>query len=207
MTSTFVLLAPFLAVAQPAPKGDDAITLDKKGQIAVFGGDCRVKRTRAEILLDIDPNPPGTAGPMKARTRLILTPFTAKRLQVALEMTVQRHETKFGLVEVPKAKQPKDEGKPEHKDEGTLDPGLAVAYANFVRVTATPEEMFLDFGVNEDPFGAGPKVVTLERRVILTPLGSKMLLGELTRAVTGYETDFGVIELDVRKRVKQQPER
>ena len=198
MTSMMVLLVPLLTAAEP-PKADDTITIDKKGHVAFFGGDWRVMRTRAEVLLDIDPNPQGTAGPMKARTRLILNPFTAKRLQGALQMTNQRHEAVFGAVEVPKEKLP--------KDQGTIDPGLAVVYANFCRVTATPEEVFLDFALNEDPFGAGPKVITIERRVIFTPLGGKMLLADLTKVLAGYESEFGVIELDVRKRVKQPPDR
>lgn len=199
MTNMLVLLAPLMMAAEPAPKSDATTTYDKKGQVSTFGGDCRVKRTRTEMLLDIDPNPPGTAGPMKARTRLILNPFTAKRLQAALQTTIQRHEAVFGAVEVPQAKQP--------KDEGTLDPGAAIIYANFCRVTATPEEVFLDFGLNEDPFGEGPRVITMERRVILTPLGCKVLLAEFTKVIAGYEAEFGVIELDVRKRVKKQPDR
>jgi hypothetical protein len=199
MTSLLLLLAPFLLAAEPAPKAADTTTLDQKGLVAIFGGDCRVKRTRAELLLDIDPNPAGTAGPMKARTRLILIPFTAKRLRAALSITMQRHEAAFGVVEVSPAKRP--------KDEGTLAPDLTVVYANFCRVTATPEEMFLDFGLNDDPFAEGPKVITGVRRVILTPLGVKTLQAELTRALAGYEAEFGVIEVDVSKRVKQRPEK
>jgi hypothetical protein len=198
MTCMLVLLAPLLMAAEPAPKADETTTLDRKGQVKIFGGNCRVKRTRSEMLLDIDPNPPGTAGPMKARTRLILTPFTAKRLQAALQTTMQRHEAVFGAVEVPEAKQP--------KDEGTLDPGSAVVYANFCRVTATAEEVLLDFGLDENLFGAGPKVIAIEQKVILTHVGSKVLLAEFTKVVAGYEAEFGLIELDVRKRAKKQPE-
>ena len=84
------------------------------------------------------------------------------------------------------------------------DAHVTANYANFCRVTATPEEVFLDFGLNEDPFGAGPKVITIERRVIVTLLGSKVLLAELSKALAGYEAEHGVIELDVQKRVKKQ---
>jgi hypothetical protein len=198
MTSFIVLLAPFLLAAEPVPKTAET-TLDKKALVTVFGGDCRVKWTRSEFLLDVDPNPPGTAGPMKARLRLVLTPFTAKRLRTALSTTIQRHEAMFGVVEAPKSKEP--------QNEGTLDPGLAVVYVNFCRVTATPEEVFLDFGLSENPFAAGPKVITLERRVILTHLRGKKMLTKLARTLSSYEAEVGVIELDVRKRVKQRSER
>jgi hypothetical protein len=195
MDKVIVLLAPLLT-APPGATAEEKITLDRKGQVAVYAGDWRLKWTRAEFLLDIDPNPPGTAGPMKARTRLVLSPFTAKRLQVALKITLERHEAAFGTVDLPPAKGP--------RDEPTLDPGLVVVYANFCRVTATPEEMFLDFGLSENPFAPGPKTITLTRTVILPPLGGKRLLAELTRAVAGYEAEHGVIELDVRKRAKQK---
>lgn len=195
MTHMLVLLAPVLIFAEPVPKANET-TLDKKEQVAVFGGDCRVKRTRAEVLLDIDPNPPGTAGQMKVRTRLILTPFTAKRVQGALQRTMQRYEATYGIVEVPKTKQP--------KEKDILGPDLEVIYANYCRVTATAEEIFLDFGLNENPFVEKPKV-TWERKVILTPLGSKVLVAGLTKALTDYEAEHGVIELDVQKRPKKKP--
>jgi hypothetical protein len=191
-----VLLAPMLALSGPAPKAA-GITLDKTKQVMVFGGDCRVRLTRAEVLLDIDPNPPGTAGPMKARTRLILTPFTAKRLQGALQTVLQRHEAAFGVVEVPKAKPP--------KEEGTVGPDLAVVYANFCRVNMTPEEVFLDFGLDENLYGEGPKVVISQRKVVLTPPRSKVLLAELAKALKAYEAEHGAIELDLSKRAKKRP--
>lgn len=197
MIHVLALLAPVLVFPEPKPK-TDIFTLDRKKQVVVFGGDCRVKRTRAEVLLDIDPNPPGTAGPMKARTRLILTPFTAKRLQGMLQVTVKRYESAFGAVDVPKAKQP--------KGDGLLGSDVAVVYANFCRITATPEEVLLDFGLNENPFGAGPKLILCERKLVLTLPGTKVLLAELTKVLKGYEAENGIIELDVQKRAKRRPQ-
>ena len=52
MTHTLVLLAPVLALAGQAPKAG-SITLDKRKQVVVFGGDCRVGRTRAELRIEI----------------------------------------------------------------------------------------------------------------------------------------------------------
>jgi hypothetical protein len=189
------LLLPFLTAA-PLAKADDKISFDKKGRIAVYGGNCQVKRTDTEFLLDIDPNPPGTAGPTKVRTRLILNPFTAKRLLVALQTTMQRHEATFGTVKVPAVK--------PLKEEAALDPSLMVVYSNFCRISSTAEEVFLDFGVNENPFAEGPTVVTVDRVVIMTHVRAKMLQAVLAKAVSAYEEEVGVIELDVRKRVKQQ---
>jgi hypothetical protein len=197
MSGVLVLFASLAIAADPARNAEET-TLDKRQMVSVFAGDWRVKWTRSEVLLDIDPNPPGTAGAMKARTRLVLTPFTAKRLAGALATTYLRHEDTFGAVEVPPTK--------EVKDEGKLDPNLAVVYSNFCRVIATPEEVFLDFGLNDNPFDAAPKSLPVERRVILTLAPCKVLLRDLAAALASYESKFGHIELDVRKRAKQKTE-
>jgi len=197
MPSAFLLVVPLLLGAEPARTAAET-KLDKTRMVSVFGGDCRVKWTRSELLLDIDPNPPGTAGPMRARTRLILTPFTAKRLAAAMATTLQRHEDLFGTVEVPEKK--------GQNVEGMLDSNLAVVYSNFCRVTATPEEVIVDFAQNDDPFGAAARTLTIDRRIILTPAGGKALLTDLAKALTAYEAEVGAIELDVRKRAKKKLE-
>jgi hypothetical protein len=195
MSSVLVMFAPFLLAGEPA-RTVEKPTLDKTGMVAVFGGDCRVKWTRSELLLDIDPNPPGTGGPGKARTRLVLTPYTAKRLAVALSTTLQRHEAEFGTVEMAETK--------GRTILPTLDPKAAVVYANWCRVTATPEELFLDFALNDNPFGATAKSLLLDRRVILTHARGKALTADLTKALQTFESEVGAIELDVRKRMKQK---
>jgi hypothetical protein len=183
-------------VANPGGNADDKVSFDKSSRVAIYGGDCRVKHTPVEVLLEFDPNTPDPAEPMKPRTRLVLTLFTAKRLLSALQTTLQRHEAVFGVVESPLQKS---------KEGGATDTTPAVIYANFCRVTATPEEVFLDFGLNENPFAEGPAKVKTEQVVILTFPRGKKVLTELDSAIRAHEAEFGVIELDVRKRAKNPP--
>jgi hypothetical protein len=47
------------------------------------------------------------------------------------------------------------------------DTGTTPTYANFCRVTATPEEMLLDFGLNSQPFAPGRQDVKASQRVVM----------------------------------------
>src|SRR6476620_6437444 len=67
------------------------------------------------------------------------------------------------------------------------------SYSNFCRVTATPEEVILDFGLNTQPFATGRQDVKATER-ILTALGM---------TTQRHEQTLGAIELDVRRRVHQ----
>src|SRR5262249_18634492 len=142
-------------------------------------------------------NPPTPAEPMKPRLRLVLNYFTAKRLLSALQTTLQRHEATFGPVEVLPTKQP--------DDTGPTDASVPVVYANFCRVSATPEELLLEFGLNPDPFKEGPMTVKMNHLVVMSTSGGKKLSAEMEKALRAYEAEFGPIELDVRKRVKNPP--
>lgn len=78
-------------------------------------------------------------------------------------------------------------------------------YANFCRVSSTPEELILDLGMNPHPFGTGEIVVPVTQRIILNHFTAKRLLAALSMAVQRHEQAFGVLETDVRKRVRQNP--
>jgi hypothetical protein len=81
---------------------------------------------------------------------------------------------------------------------------LKTTYANVCRIAQTPNELFVDFGVNPNFFGnILPEPLKLECRVILSHDGAKRLLLHLANAIQSYETKYGVIELDVAKRIKQ----
>src|SRR5262245_3607866 len=80
---------------------------------------------------------------------------------------------------------------------------LSAAYANFFRVTGTPEELVLDFGLNTQQMTpAGPEAVKLSHRLVLSFYTAKRLLGALQWAVNRYENNFGVLETDFQKRVR-----
>ena len=81
------------------------------------------------------------------------------------------------------------------------DSGAQPTYANFCRVTATPEEVILDFGLNPQPFTAGGQVVKANHRIVMSPYTTKRLLGALVATIQRHEQTFGPIEVDVNRRV------
>src|SRR3954454_4442257 len=84
--------------------------------------------------------------------------------------------------------------------------GLLAAYANFFRVTGTPEELVLDFGLNTQqmtPAGS-PEAVRLNQRLVMSFYTAKRLLNALQWAVSRYEGNFGVLETDFQKRLRAQ---
>lgn len=95
--------------------------------------------------------------------------------------------------------------KPEPPARG---PGLDVSdakcianYANFCRVTGTPEELIVDFGLNKNMSPQPNEPIEIAQRIIVNFFTAKRLLMALHMAVQRHETAFGVLETDVQKRV------
>ena len=80
----------------------------------------------------------------------------------------------------------------------------AVTYANFARVTGTPEELILDFGLNTQMSPNPLEAVKLTHRLVLNFYTAKRLLGALHMAVHQHEQMYGLLETDVQKRIKSQ---
>jgi hypothetical protein len=80
------------------------------------------------------------------------------------------------------------------------DSGTLPSYSNFCRVTATPEEVILDFGLNPQPFAAGRQDVRANQRIVMNFYTAKRLLTALGMTIQRHEGTFGAIELDVRRR-------
>lgn len=74
-------------------------------------------------------------------------------------------------------------------------------YANFCRVTGTPEELILDFGLNAQPFGVPTEPVEVKHRIVVNYFTAKRMLQALHLSVQRHEQAFGVLETDVQKRV------
>ena len=74
-------------------------------------------------------------------------------------------------------------------------------YANFCRVTGTPEELILDFGLNAQPFGVPTEPVEVKQRIVTNYFTAKRMLQALHMSVQRHEQAFGVLETDVQKRV------
>jgi len=74
-------------------------------------------------------------------------------------------------------------------------------YANFCRVTGTPEELILDFGLNAQPFGVPTEPVEVKQRIVTNYYTAKRMIQALHMSVQRHEQAFGVLETDVQKRV------
>jgi hypothetical protein len=84
------------------------------------------------------------------------------------------------------------------------DAKASVAYANFCRVTGTPEEVVLDFGLNAQPFGNQVGPIDVSERLVMGYFTAKRLLMALSMTVQRHERTFGVLETDVNRRVRPE---
>ena len=82
------------------------------------------------------------------------------------------------------------------------DSSIQAHYANFCRVSSTPEELVLDLGLNPQPYATGPQTIRVSQRIILNHFTAKRLLSALSMALQRHEQAFGVLETDIRKRVR-----
>ena len=81
---------------------------------------------------------------------------------------------------------------------------IVAHYANFCRVTGTPEELIVDFGLNKQVAGTQPETVQLTQRIIVNFFTAKRLAAALAMAVARHEQAFGVLETDVQRRILPQ---
>jgi hypothetical protein len=75
------------------------------------------------------------------------------------------------------------------------------AYANFCRVTGTPEEMIIDFGLNTQPMGVPTEPIEISERIVMNYYTAKRMMAALQMSLQRHEAAFGVLETDVQKRV------
>ncbi len=83
------------------------------------------------------------------------------------------------------------------------DSNISAGYANFCRVSSTPEELILDLGLNPNPYAQGEVRVPVNQRIIMNHFTAKRLLQALSMALQRHEQAFGVLETDVRRRVRR----
>ncbi len=84
------------------------------------------------------------------------------------------------------------------------DSNVSASYANFCRVSSTPEELILDLGLNPQPLDPANTEISVGQRIILNHYTAKRLLSALSMALQRHEQAFGVLETDIRKRVVGQ---
>ena len=85
--------------------------------------------------------------------------------------------------------------------------GLEAFYTNFARVTGSPEEVILDFGLNPQPTGPQNQAITVSRRLVMNYYTAKRLLGVLGVTVQRHEQAFGNLETDINKRLSTTSQR
>jgi hypothetical protein len=83
--------------------------------------------------------------------------------------------------------------------------GAHAAYSNFARVTATAEEVIIDFCLNPNPFHQGRQEINVSQRLIMNFYTAKRLLSALGMTLQRHEGTFGEVQLDVNRRVRHQP--
>ncbi len=84
-------------------------------------------------------------------------------------------------------------------------PELASNYTNLVRVSGTPEEVVLDFGLNVQPFSAQPNAMKPTQRLVMSYYTAKRTVMAMMAAIQRHEEMFGAVEVDIAKRVKRTP--
>jgi hypothetical protein len=107
------------------------------------------------------------------------------------------------MTETPKLDQPLTPPQPQAipTDHSTL----STVYTNFCRVSVTPEELVLDFGLNPQITPTPTEPVKLTHRVVMNFFTAKRLLLALNNVVVQHENAYGALELDFQKRVRALP--
>ena len=87
------------------------------------------------------------------------------------------------------------------------DTAAVTCYSNFCRVTGTPEELIIDFGLNTQPVGVPSEKIKIAERIVVNYFTAKRLLAALQMSVQRHEAAFGVLETDIQKRVQPSARR
>lgn len=107
------------------------------------------------------------------------------------------------LAATPASDQPQSQRPQQQLQQLQVDASKAqAAYSNFCRVTGTPEELIIDFGLNAQPMGVPTEPIAVTQRIVVNYFTAKRLLAALHMSLQRHESAFGVLETDVQKRVK-----
>jgi hypothetical protein len=107
---------------------------------------------------------------------------------------------KEGLHLAPEAGSPEG-AVPQRQRIEVKDSGAISCYANFCRVTGTPEELIVDFGLNPQPIGVPNEPVVITQRIVTNYYTAKRMLHALQLTIQRHEEAFGVLETDIQKRL------
>ncbi len=73
-------------------------------------------------------------------------------------------------------------------------------YANFCRVTGTPEEVIVDFGLNANGGATPAAPLPISQRIVVNFYTAKRLWQTLGVTIQRHESTFGALETNVQKR-------
>jgi hypothetical protein len=85
------------------------------------------------------------------------------------------------------------------------DSKVEANYANFCRVTGTPEEVIINFGLSPQPSGMTKHPIEVTQRIVMNFFTAKRVLHALQQTLERHEDAFGVLETDVQRRVQMRP--
>ena len=100
--------------------------------------------------------------------------------------------------------QPQESAQPQQVELQVNDDDVVCSYSNFCRVTGSPEELIIDFGLNPNGFRVPRNPIDIKQRIVVNYFTAKRLLAALSMSVQNHERVFGVLETDVNKRVTPQ---
>ena len=99
-----------------------------------------------------------------------------------------------------------DEVPPQQEERAQVeidDSKTAACYANFCRITASPEELLIDFGLNPQPVGVPSEPIVVKQRIVTNLYTAKRLIHALQQTLQRHEAAFGFLETDVQKRARR----
>ena len=92
-----------MSESQPSETHAQPIQFDDSKVSATYANFCRVVGTPEELIIDfaLNPQPVGIpTSPITVSNRIVTNFYTAKRMLLALQTTIQRHEKMFGSLEI-----------------------------------------------------------------------------------------------------------
>ncbi|MBQ9455103.1 MAG: DUF3467 domain-containing protein [Thermoguttaceae bacterium] len=88
----------------PAPQeAPRVVQINDEKAVCSYANFCRVSGAPEEMIIDfgLNPQPVGIpTQPINITQRVVMNYYTAKRMFHALQLTLQRHEATFGVIEV-----------------------------------------------------------------------------------------------------------
>jgi hypothetical protein len=98
---------------------------------------------------------------------------------------------------------PAEQQQPQQPPQFPTDySSLSTVYTNFCRVSVTPEELVLDFGLNTQMAPNPTEPIRLSHRVVMNFYTAKRLMNALINVVNAHEAAYGVLELDFQRRAR-----